>query len=482
MHQKCVTEIPLKPWPALLNHIQRGCVIYMFEVKKNSKQPLTEQIYNQISDSIESNLLVAGTKLPSVRALSNKLGVSTYTISSVYESLVAQNKIEAKKGCGYFILPNRSCTSSHDNYPKDPLVEIDLYSHQISSGYLPPEWLKAAVPSTVTGRIIRSALTISKPASPQGSPNLLELIAIHLHHYQIYSSSSHIILTNGATHAISLILSMLIKDEGTIIVEQPSYHLFRMLTKTNKGINVQIITRDIDGPNLQELEQVAGTHQPKVLLTQTLLHNPTGGNTSPANCCRILALAKKYNFYIIEDDILGGVASPNTVRLANLDGFERVFYVNGFSKVLSPALRLGYIVSPKCFVEPLLNEKISSVLSCSHIEETIVTYVLESGRFNRHLEQLRLRIMKERAKAKDWLMNAGLRISDKNFYGLFLWVELPNRIDMEKLIIDAKENDFFLLSGDIFSNSGIKNNYLRLNVTHCNSFEFKSYLFKYLAR
>ena len=137
MHQKCVTEIPLKPWPALLNHIQRGCVIYMFEVKKNSKQPLTEQIYNQISDSIESNLLVAGTKLPSVRALSNKLGVSTYTISSVYESLVAQNKIEAKKGCGYFILPNRSCTSSHDNYPKDPLVEIDLYNHQISSGYLP---------------------------------------------------------------------------------------------------------------------------------------------------------------------------------------------------------------------------------------------------------------------------------------------------------------------------------------------------------
>ena len=125
-----------------------------------------------------------------------------------------------------------------------------------------------------------------------------------------------------------MILSMLIKDEGIIIVEQPSYYLFRMLTKTNKGINVQIISRDIDDPNLQELEQVAGTYQPKVMLTITLLHNPTGGNTSPANCCRILALAKKYNFYIIEDDILGAVTSPNTVRLANLDGFEWVFYVS----------------------------------------------------------------------------------------------------------------------------------------------------------
>ena len=459
----------------------------MFEIDRNSKVLLVDQIRSAIITRIESLQWVQGGRLPSVRALSKQLGVSIFTVTSAYEDLVAQHIIESRPGAGYFVLPVKQAgalkeldslippSSLHAGFLYRAL-DPSQYDLPISSGYLPPAWLADAVPPSVTGRLIRNTLSCSVPAPAAGSQALRSVIARKLRELHINASSSQIVVTSGATHAFSLIRKVMLKPGDYLLVEDPSYLLLQLKLIKDRDFNIITVPRLNDGPDLEAMEAMVLKYRPKLFLTQTLIHNPTGGSTSPANGYKILSLADKYDFHIVEDDVFGSLSSQQTLRLASLDGFNRTFYISGFSKVLSPALRLGYAAAPSAFVERLVEQKMYNLLCGSAIDETIVTYTLESGRYQHHLDALSLRVMQERAKAREWLGKAGLIFDGHSADGIFLWGRFAEQVDIRRLIEQAHDARIFLAPGSLFSNTRDYDQHIRFNVTHCNDVEFKRFI------
>ena len=133
---------------------------------------------------------------------------------------------------------------------------------------------------------------------------------------------------------------------------------------------------------------------------QTLVHNPTGYSADPAHCHRILSLAEQYGFAIVEDDVYGDLYDGPAVRLAQIDGLRHVIYVDSYTKLIGPSVRVGYIAADAALVTRLVERKVLSVLSGSTLLESVVSEVLDGGRYKRHVEQTRARLARMRRDAR----------------------------------------------------------------------------------
>ncbi|WP_426149879.1 PLP-dependent aminotransferase family protein [Pseudomonas sp. DC3000-4b1] len=464
----------------------------MFQIDRDSKTLLVDQVRQGILGGIETFHWVQGSRLPSVRALARQLGVSVFTVASAYEGLAARQVIEARPGAGYFVLPVRS---------DEPIGQMDeavgpanvqghflyraldpvRYELPVSAGYLPPDWLADAVPPTVTGRLVRNALAGSRPAPAAGSDELRGAIARKLRDLHIDASSQQVVMTLGATHALSMIRKVVLREGDYLLAEDPSYLLLQLKSIKQPGFNLITVPRLRDGPDMDAFETAVARYRPRLFLTQTLVHNPTGGSTSPSKAQRIVSLAERYDFHVVEDDVYGPLASQSTPRLASLDGLRRSFYVSSFSKVLSPALRVGYLVAPAAWVEGLVEEKMCDLLCGSAIDETLVTDTLHAGRYQQHLITLNQRVMRARATARQWLSKAGVIFDDRSPDGLFLWGRMPDHLDLPGVIEQAHHAGIFLAPGSLFSHGRHYDRHLRFNVAYCNAPAFKAFLQAQLA-
>ncbi|MFP8967561.1 PLP-dependent aminotransferase family protein [Pokkaliibacter sp. CJK22405] len=458
----------------------------MISLDRDSSVPLVNQICDGVIDAIARQVFIAGAKLPSVRRLADQLAVSSFTIASAYDRLSGLGIIQSRRGSGYYVMPpakrpsapaTRAITT--DDLPSSGSVSVDFFREAlntrhfalpVSCGFLPPSWIGDALSPVVTGKLMRQAFMQGEPAAIAGGEVLRERLAQRLRELGLTADASRVLITSGATHSFYLIVQTLLSPEDVVVVEDPSYFLLQM-RRSDARISARMMSvpRKEDGPDLDALEALCKTHRPKLILTQTLAHNPLGGNTSMAVGHRLLRLAEEYDFYIIEDDIFGDLAGKDRFYLSQLNGSgtkQRVFYISSFSKTLSASVRVGFMLAPPELMSPLLETKVATVLSGSLLDETLVQHVLESGRFQRHTEKLRERVWQARAKTVQALKKMGVMENDPPQDGLFLWAKMPDGVDVPALIDEARQRSIFLCSGDIFSQKPGAERYLRLNVSY----------------
>lgn len=232
------------------------------------------------------------------------------------------------------------------------------------------------------------------------------------------------------------------------------------------GLRLVPVPRLADGSDLDAMEEALRHHHPKVFVTQTLLHNPTGGSTSAAKCHRLLSLAERHGLAIIEDDVFGDIAAKGATRLAQLDELRRVYYMSSFSKLLSPALRVGFLVVPRASVETVLRQKVLSVLGSPGLTEAIVEAALDSGRYQRHVQQVRSKLAMFRQSAQTSLAEAGVLLDPAAAEGLFLWGRVPVAVEVDALVRKALAAGILLAKGQMFSPTGGFVDRLRFNVAH----------------
>ncbi|AXK39940.1 aminotransferase class I/II-fold pyridoxal phosphate-dependent enzyme [Crenobacter cavernae] len=130
-----------------------------------------------------------------------------------------------------------------------------------------------------------------------------------------------------------------------------------------------------------------------MVFVQSVLHNPTGWDASAPVLHRLLTLAEHHDFLIAEDDVYGDLHPDEPLRLAQLSGLRRVIYFGSFSKVLSPAMRLGFVCAEPSIVDSLLGQRVGSVLTGSRLDELLLIHLLQSGRFRKHLARTRERLV-----------------------------------------------------------------------------------------
>lgn len=449
----------------------------MFELSRDSSVPLVEQICERITALLRAERLGPGTRLPSIRGLARQIGASPFTVVDAYERLVARGLIESRAGRGFFVAAQRpalplTAIEAVPDPGTDALALARLTLSQCAdlipagSGFLPESWLLEALPASELLRTVKKHhIQPWMPCPPQGLPQLREHIAARLLQQGIAVSPAHLLTTSGASHAFDLLARILFAPGDAVLVEDPGYFvLFAQLRAHH--VRLIPVPRGPLGPDLAALEEACRTHRPRAFFLQTLLHNPTGSSADAAHCHRILSLAEQFGFAIVEDDVYGDLHEGPAVRLAQIDGLRHVIHVGSFSKLVGPALRVGFIAADQALITQLVERKVLSVLSGSALLESLVAQVLDGGRYKRHVERLRARLQRMRGEARSALAAVGIEFEAAARDGMFLWGRAPQLAAVDALVRRAREHSILLARGTLFSPADGCAQWLRFNVCH----------------
>lgn len=463
----------------------------MISIDKDSREALSDQVCDGLLKLIGSQFQ-ARDQLPSVRQLASQSGVSVWTVNEAYQRLVARGVITSRPGLGYFVVPKAPVHSGSAAmgapYSKvRPVTSVSFvrnavdpggHTVPVGAGFFPRGWMENAIPSAVMGKVLKDPV-MSIPAPAQGLLELRKQLSTKLAQAGIQAAPEQIVTTFGVTHAIHMICQVILRPGDRVVIEDPS-HMVQQTQLRDAGVDLLAVPRRHDGPDLDALERIAREFRPRIVFTQGAMHNPTGTSSSPANCYGLLSLAEKYDFLVVEDDTFGDLAQDTVVRLASLDTFRRMFYVGSFTKVLSPAVRLGFVVGPSEHMEAILEQKILSVLTGSSLQEAIVAHTLKSGSYGAHVNRLRRKLAKAHHASRRALSQAGVRFGPGAFDGLFLWGEIPEVIDVDHMLKQAFDEGLLLTKGSMFSPTGCFGHHLRFNVAHATAPELLSLLRRFI--
>lgn len=449
----------------------------MIAIDRNKTTPLADQVCDALVQlmGLQWHPL---DRLPSVRHLAKSAGISVWTAHEAYQRLVARGVITARPGLGYFAAKSPTgtdalagATEAPPRFRPDDAVgfvrsSVDPSSHAlpVGTGFLPKDWMEGAIPASVMRKVLQDP-RMTMPAPSHGLLEFRQQLVSKLSLAGIAATPDQIVTTFGITHATRLVCQHLLQPGDRVVIEDPCY-MVQQTQLRDLGAELLAVPRRQDGPDLDALEQMAQQHRPRLVFTQSALHNPTGTSSSPSNCHKLLSLAEKYNFHIVEDDTFGDLASEATLRLAALDGFRRVTYLGSFTKVLSPALRVGFAICPPAHVDALLKHKVLGVLTGSLLEESIVSHTLKSGAYGAHINRLKRKLSKAQTSSRLALSDAGLSFGDGPSEGLFLWGKLPEFVKVDDLLHQAFREGILLTKGSLFSPSGHFQHHLRFNAAH----------------
>jgi DNA-binding transcriptional MocR family regulator len=442
-----------------------------------------EALVKRIALAIDKGLMPAGTRLRSVRDCADKEALSRNTVVEAYNRLIARGYAEARSGSGYFA---RKAPGHRTQAPAAHLSEaVDVvsllreqleqhYEVRVGDGRPPPSWMEGSE----LGRHLRGvrADTWSGLGHGYGTPwgylPLRQTIARLLHERAIQADVRQVLLTQGANHALDLIVRQLLEPGDVVLVDSPGYYPLFGKLKLAK-VTMVGVPRLPDGPDLQALQSLAQQHRPKVFFTQSLAHNPTGDSLSLAKAHRLLQLAAQHDFQIVEDDPFADLMPASAPRLSALDQLERVIYVSSFSKTLSAGLRVGFIAGPLPVINALCDLKMVTVVSTSDFVERVVCQLITSGQYRRHLTRLKARLDAAQRLSLPALEQAGLRLFSPYTGGYFVWAELPDGIAEIDLVRRAAAQGIFIAPGSVFyPDRQSARPSMRVNIAHANDERF----------
>jgi len=281
---------------------------------------------------------------------------------------------------------------------------------------------------------------------PAGDTRLRQALAARLADLGIPAAPAQIVTANGATHALDIVSRALLAPGDAVLVDEPGWSVeFARLTQM--GMRLLPVPRGPDGPDLAVMDTLAAAHRPRLYVTVSVLHNPTGTTLGLAAAHQVLKLAERRDFRIVEDDTYGWLAPAHVPRLSALDGLQRTVYVSGFAKILAPGWRVGFLAAPPALAERLVDVKLLGTLTTPALLEQAVAVCLVQGGLRRHAERVVARLAAARTRSVKLAQSAGCRFVTPPA-GLFGWVDTGT--DTERLATRMLEDGWLLAPGTVF--------------------------------
>ncbi|MBN9364471.1 MULTISPECIES: PLP-dependent aminotransferase family protein [unclassified Devosia] len=442
---------------------------------QSAPQSLIERVMATIAGRIAARSLVAGARLPSVRGFARSAGVSVSTVVEAYNRLVAAGAIVSRPGSGFYVAPQLAPMQLSAVEPRrdraiDPLwvsrqsLEADDAVPKPGCGWLPADWMAEQSLRRALRTVSRGGIeALANYGAPLGLPPLRQLISRRLGERGVEAAPDQIILTESGTQAIDLICRFLVEPGDTVLVDDPCYFNFQALLRAHR-VRVVSVPYTPDGPDLTAFAATLAAERPRLYITNSAVHNPTGATLSPVTAHRVLKLAEQHGLTIIEDDIFADFEHTPAPRLAGFDGLDRVIEIGSFSKTLSASVRCGFIATRRDWLEPLLDLKIATMFGGARLNEDLVYTVLSDGRFHRHAEALRQRLERARRTVGDRLQELGIVPAIEPRAGMFLWCTLPDGRDSAELARAALTHGMVLAPGNAFSAAQTAAGFMRFNV------------------
>src|SRR5437763_151419 len=442
-------------------------------------RPLVEQLVSGVKQHVEARLLRPGARLPSIRALSARLGVSRFTVIEAYDRLVASGHIESRRGSGFYVAAAATAETACDRTGVlERAVDVanliaELYTDEartayranrlLAGGCLPTEWQEESGIRRHARQVARDGAQLTDFGTKLGFPPLREVVARRLTELGIVAPPSQLLLTAGATHAFDHVIRYLVAPGDAVLVDDPGYYnLFGHLKLG--GARLLPVPRDRDGPDLDVLAALAAAHRPKAYFTMSVLNNPTCTHIQPAISHRLLQLAAQHRFYVVEDDIFADFVESAPPRIAALDRLERTLYIGSFSKTLSSSMRVGFIAAAPPTIDALARMKLLTMITTSEFGERLVYEMLLGGHYRKHVSHIRDRLGARRARMASELERAGWEVYGPPDAGLFLWARHPDVDDSLWTAQGVRGEGLLLAAGASFRPLHEVSPWMRFNV------------------
>jgi len=437
--------------------------------------PKVQQIVEAFSQAIENGEWAPGSKLPSVRELTETLGVSKFTLNEALDRLRGRNLLTSSQGRGYFVAMETvrpPAANWVDLLPQDLLSVLrrplaaangDL---RPGGGHLPESWLDSeALRQTLRSVVRAPSLRIASLGTPAGLLPLRQALQQKLHGEGLSVSVEQIITTPNTVQGLDMLMRLLARPGDTVLLDAPCYFNFHANLALH-GVKVVTIPRRPDGFDFTALEHLLAEHRPRLYLTTSVLHNPTGHSFSPGQAFRLLQLTQQYHCHIVEDDLYGDLHSNPPPRLAALAGLDQVTYLSGFSKILSANARVSFVVAAPQLAANLTNMKLMSGGVTSELFEQIVYRMLSEGSYAKHRKRMVQRLMEAGGRVEQWLKRCGCELPMGYEGGMFIWARLPPGVNGELLAQAALKQGMVLAPGALFGYDPAQRDSMRFNVAH----------------
>ncbi len=448
-------------------------------LSRASSVPLAEQLAQRFSERIAQRLLLPGSRLPSVRECARHHGVSPYTVVAAYDQLLAQGLLEARKQRGFFVResgvragrtaapePRPMRLPSQAPFDATALIRGMFQADARSApglGTLPAEWLDLPMLQSAMRKVLAQSEGPDQLAlqygEPGGDARLRAALAQRLADLGIAAQPAQIMSTVGATHGLDLITRSLLNPGDAVLVDDPGWAI-EYARLSQAGMRLLPVPRGADGPDLAIMQRLIEQHRPRMYVTVSVLHNPTGHTLSLAAAHQILKLAEAGDLLIVEDDTYAWLAPNHAPRLSALDGLRRTLYVSGFSKILTPAWRVGYLAASPERIAKLTELKLLSTLTTSPLLDRAVAICLEQGQLRRHAERVLSRLDAARSRSVRLALEAGCRFVTPP-QGLFGWVDVG--VDTERLAQRLLDEGWLIAPGLLFSATRRAGTLMRIN-------------------
>jgi DNA-binding transcriptional MocR family regulator len=422
-----------------------------------------------------------GDKIPSVRKVSQDLGVSVNTVFQAYANLEAKGLILAKPRSGYVInnLPATLVPAEERNVILLPSsVEVTTMAAMmmknakengiINFSILAP--VNDLLPISKLNKYVASALNDTRHENYQyplidGHSRLLQQIALRTFKWEQSIDQTQILVTNGCMEAVNLCLDALTKPGDIVAVESPTYHgiLQSLELRGLKAVEIGISPQT--GLNLDSLRSALDTYNIAACVFMPSCNNPTGYSMPEPNKIELVNLLGQRGIPLIEDDALGELHYQEGIFPAKAyDQHDNVLYCSSFSKTLAPGFRIGWVSAGK-YHGALEKLKFGSNISTNSVLQDAIGRFLESGQYDKHLRKMRLAIqsqmMRYLAVVSDCFPE-GTKLSLPHG-GLSAWIQLPDGTDAFALQKNALKQGIGICPGHIFSTSDLYHHYIRLN-------------------
>ncbi len=351
------------------------------------------------------------------------------------------------------------------------LLKVSQYPDVISfgGGWPAPEFFpKREIEEACEYLIPRKGELMLQYGLSEGITELKEFLSKKMCKYGVPAESENILLTCGSQQALDLIGKVFINEGDKILVSEPTY-LGALQAWKLYGPEFATCKMDDNGVLIEDVEKALEKGPVKFMYMLPNFHNPTGVTILLERRKKLVELADKYDTFIVEDDPYGELRyeGKDITPLIVLSK-ERVIYLSTFSKTLAPGLRLGWMVAPKLTLSKIVQAKQGADLHTGTFIQYIANDICQRGILKAHVEKLR-KLYRER---RDVMLDSLEKYFPKEAKwthphgGLFLWVTLPEGMDIEKIFGKAKERKVAFVPGFAFYPYEGGNNSMRLNFSN----------------
>lgn len=475
------------PFLAMSTTVSLAFLESFIELDTSTASPLYRQLYHCLRTAVTNGQLSPGTRLPSTRDLSDHLGVSRNTVVSAFEELKSEGYLESRVGAGTFVCDNlpeqmtQAFSSSVSNSAPLRLTNTESRTPSLSTTArrvcdqsftalddpTPQAAFRQGLPALDEFPIDTWAKLASRRwrflppeklvyGDPAGYAPLREAIARYLRTSRgVRCEANQVLIVSGIQQAFTLVARVLLDPGDPVLVEDPGFP--RMWTAfSSAGAHLHYASVDANGISLGDLRSTPSAQ----IVGITPSHQYPLGMTMPMH--RRLALlewADKHNSWILEDDYDSQFrySGEPLAALQGLDNTGRVLYTGTFSKILFPALRLGFLVVSPDLVDPFTKMRSTSDRCPPRINQMILTDFITEGHFEQHIRKMRTLY----AARQDALLNAiqdelndVIDIGSSNA-GLHLVARLPEGIDDRAVSDHLAEHGIIALPLSFYSNRSL---------------------------